>query len=152
MKNTHLLFILLVFFYTGVSGQGTLQFSNAQIVSNTAATVPSGKVWKVTSIYGNEAACVDAQNAENATWTYRKFFRTSFKVNGVEIVSAAIDYQSRYWCNSGSCTSCITNWPNDKLERTANPNILPMWLPAGTTLESGGPNTFISILEFNIIP
>jgi hypothetical protein len=27
-----------------------------------------------------------------------------------------------------------------------------MWLPAGTTLMSGGPNTVLSVLEFNIVP
>jgi hypothetical protein len=29
---------------------------------------------------------------------------------------------------------------------------LPMWLPAGATLRSGGPNTWLSVLEFNIVP
>jgi hypothetical protein len=27
-----------------------------------------------------------------------------------------------------------------------------MWLPAGTTVRTGGPNTLLSVLEFNILP
>lgn len=133
------------------AAQSNLQFSQALLVGNTAATVPAGKVWKVSAIYGSENACVDRGNPDNSYWTWRRMYVTSFFVNGVEVKSQEVDHQSRRWCEPG-CATCITNWPNDKFDRPASPNILPFWAPAGSTLQSGGPNTFLSVIEFNLIP
>jgi len=149
MKKLIFLFVFLT--SSALFAQSNLQFSEVIILSNTLEAVPAGKVWKVTAVYGSEDLCLNRNNPENATWTWRKLYVTNFYVNGVEIKSSEVDYQARRWCIDNSCGSCITNWPNDKLDRPANPNILPFWVPAGATIQSGGPNIFLSVLEFNVV-
>lgn len=151
MKSLLTLFAAVVVAICASHAQGNLQFSQVKIIGNSIETVPVGKVWKVTAVYGSENVCLNKNNAENTTWTWRRMAVTNFLVNGVSIISSEVDYESRNWCNSG-CTTCILNWPNDKRDRPANPNILPFWLPENATLVSGGPNIFLSLIEFNVIP
>lgn len=131
--------------------QNQLEFNQVKIIDNTQDVVPADKVWKVTSVYGFEDICINMQNPENSTYVWRKVYETAFEVNGVKITSSLTDYQPRRWCNS-NCNTCITNWPNDNFSIPADPNIIPMWLSAGTTVETLGPNTLLSVIEFNIIP
>jgi len=152
--NPSRILLLAVTLFTGLTAmsQGNLQFNQALILDNTLQTVPDGKVWKVTAIYGAQEVCVNRNNAENTTWTWRNLYITNFFVNGTEIRSQEIDFRSRLWCSSSTCASCILNWPNDKYDLPANPNIMPFWVPEGATVQSGGSNIFLSALEFNIIP
>lgn len=171
LSSAFLLFCLSAF------AQQSLEYNQALVIDNTTQTVPSGKVWKVNAIYGEESRyeeCVDiSQNSVhelnrircaytiNSTTTYYlkvPFYTISkMQVNGVDIISTingvgdiSMDrYQSNPAC-SGSHTSVSRTYSCANKE--PDPNILPMWLPAGTTVESGGPSTFISVIEFNVIP
>lgn len=177
MKNLFLL-LFSCFLFVGLSAQQTLEFNQALIIDDAVSTVPAGKVWKVNAIYGEESRyeqCVDiSQNStdelnrircaytiNSATTYYLKVpFYTISKmiVNGTDIISSINGFSDgtstivRY--SNSSCTASgssvsrqyfCTNKPTD-------PNLLPVWLPAGTTLASGGPNTFVSVVEFNVIP
>jgi hypothetical protein len=169
---------LLVLICFSLSAQQSLEFNQALIIDDNLATVPAGKVWKVNAIYGEESRyeqCVDiSQNStdelnrircaytiNSATTYYLKVpFYTISKmiVNGTDIISSingfsdgtsSIVRYSNSTCTSGASSVSrqyfCTNKPTD-------PNLLPVWLPAGTTLASGGPNTFVSVIEFNVIP
>ncbi|MCC6600136.1 MAG: hypothetical protein IT223_05630 [Crocinitomicaceae bacterium] len=179
MRNFLTIFSLLVFFLiltVRPAAQGTLQFSQALIVT-TSQTVPTGKVWKVTSLYGSEdiiGECVSLNTPplttsvanrlrcayKNNTWKWIvvDYSASLFKVNGTPIASQitglgdgiGLSNWTGTTCGDGSNTSRTANWSCANLD--SDPNIFPMWLPAGTTLESGGSKTFVSVLEFNIIP
>ena len=50
----------MIFFLTlifGVNAQSNLQFSQAKLLTKVPETVPAGKVWKVTSVFGQSVAC-----------------------------------------------------------------------------------------------
>lgn len=149
-----ILYYLMICFALGASvkAQGTLQFNQALIQGDVQTTVPAGKVWKVTAIYGKESICY------NLAPLYTSFdspaLMAGFYVNGVEI-SSFRKFLSTTAYYTGS--NCISSYPYSVSEFTSlnyesDPNILPIWLPAGTTVKTIGPNVFISVLEFNVIP
>jgi hypothetical protein len=154
MKTTvAILFVLLI---TGfATAQGSLQFSQAKVVSS-IQTVPAGKVWKVTSVYGQDYTCVFLYSG---SYQYHgKYLASGFKINGVNVFSYKTWIQQLYepgcttkingvdWNTIAQLTTVdLNNVPN-------NGNIFPVWLPAGTTLEGLGANTFLSVVEFNVIP
>ncbi|MCC6601198.1 MAG: hypothetical protein IT223_11080 [Crocinitomicaceae bacterium] len=173
-----LLCLSVAFFAVNMQSQNTLSFSRALVVS-ALDQVPSGKVWKITSVYGSEFRvnrCVDL--SVNSTdemagarcgWVASGYSMptnsskiatyeiTSFKVNGKTISSrvlaSGVNMQSMYNSTS-NCTGGQGNYGSTVYWTCASygsdPNILPMWLPAGTTLETGGSNTFLSVLEFTV--
>ncbi|MCC6600616.1 MAG: hypothetical protein IT223_08055, partial [Crocinitomicaceae bacterium] len=93
---------------------------------------------------------------------YIDFVGASFYVDGVEVIS------NRNWAsefsttdqifNNSTCTALytnitISNYVSWRLyEVQPDPNMLPLWLSAGTTLKTSTPNIFLSVLEFDIIP
>jgi len=146
-----------------LKAQGTLSYSQALIVGNTSQTVPAGKVWKVTSVYGFDISC-DPSVRSSCNWgsnnTVLHFASSYFLVNSRKVFSYNKLFGYAYnTCSTlpdpaaggtiySNCAGDATRqgWP----DLNPNPNIFPMWLPAGTTLQSGGPNTFVSVLEFAV--
>lgn len=144
--------------------QGNLQFSQALVVSSTEQTVPVGKVWKVTSVYGFEPnLCLTHASMNNCNYSGSNSVNMSvsgYVVNGVMVLSECT--MKRVWgstnCSGSNNTFTATEQycgnqiaAQGYAPKLANPNILPMWLPANTTLKSVGPSTFLSVLEFNVI-
>lgn len=130
-----------------------LKFSRAIIVGSGEQTVPNDAVWKVTSIYGEEINfCVPTDCWGSGTYFYGKGIVSGIYVNSILIPSSIRGFKSannvgfinNTCTGTNSTSSSYDNCPN----KTSDPNILPLWLPAGTTLKSGGPNTFVSVLEF----
>ncbi len=145
--------------------QGTLQFNQVKLVSSTLETVPTGKVWKVTAVYGQKFACWPMSCP--GSWPVNSVYstRSSYKVNGVEVTvfnsmnnpTAGIYYTSSDCTGSQSPNSPLTNclaagygeYINSVPDRQTT---LPLWLPAGTTLQSTDPAITLSLVEFNVIP
>jgi len=174
MKKSILSLVFISLFGLMSYAQGNLQFNQVKIVSNVLETVPTDKVWKVTSIYGHEFVlnhCVS--NETSFDWLgikcnawYRSgtrsarisYFATIFIVNGKQIVNEIsglpieVDAFSGSQNCTGTQTGSLTVLGVTCANRAANPNLMPLWLPAGTTLQTHGPNTFVSVIEFNIIP
>ncbi|MCC6601082.1 MAG: hypothetical protein IT223_10470 [Crocinitomicaceae bacterium] len=162
-----IVFVALLSFFAGSSAisQGTLQFNDVKIISNSVNTVPSGKIWKITSIYGFEAnKCVTGAALNSCNYGGNNSVNMSvsaFKINGFTVLSECTI--KRDWA-SNNCTGSNNSWANTEAycgaalgtlgyaTKEANPNILPIWIPAGATVESDGPNTFLSVIEFNVIP
>jgi hypothetical protein len=179
MKNLLCLLTFSCFLSLGLSAQQSLEYNQSLIVSGAQQTVPAGKVWKVTAIYGEEARfeeCVNITQSSthelnrircgyainSATQFYLKvpfYTITKMQVNGVDIVSSVNGFNDspitfpRY-TNDPTCSGSSFNTSRDYgcTNKPTDPNLLPVWLPAGTTLASGGSNTFVSVIEFNVIP
>jgi len=131
-------------------------------------------VWKVTALYGAEFRlnhCVNFHpNSTHEIGTKMRcifnndasgrfsYHISAFLVNEIAIVSSISGFPTnasfQIWgstnCGSDLWGSYNRDWSCVNSE--SDPNILPIWLPANTTLQSGGPNTFVSVIEFNIIP
>ena len=165
---------VLVLFFIGLlslgKAQGNLQFNQALLLDSALATVPANKVWKITAVSGSEYRlneCVDISANSNhvlksarcgfapITGTFIANYSVSaFIVNNKRIINSVEGFSptSTTVYLSGNCTNSWTSSTFSCANRATTPNILPMWLPAGTTLRSGGPNTVLSVLEFNIVP
>ncbi len=143
--------VLLSFLGLKVSAQGTLQFNQALVVTDQLQTVPAGKVWKVTAIYGKDEVCRSVAPLYN-TW-FSKALVAGFFLNGVEVLSFRKFLTQTMYNNSPTCTSSNSNGYNfSSLNFESDPNVLPIWIPAGSTVQTSGPNIFLSAIEFNIVP
>jgi hypothetical protein len=149
-----LIFCLTVlFFNTEIKAQTTtydLKFSRAIIVDANEVTVPANTVWKVTSIYGEENGTCIPVPCFSATLYYGKGIATRMYINNVHIPSTISGFKisSTLYSDVNCSVSVSGAYDLTCANKTADPNILPLWLPAGTTLKSGGPNTFVSVIEF----
>jgi len=159
MKTTVMsaLFVLLSTVY--LSAQGTLQFNQAKIIGSSLETVPAGKVWKVTSVYGTSSVCnlIGPCYTALSPNSYAFAQQSGLKVNGTSIVSKSIWTRLDFYTNN-TCTDNPRAFSNagtckaDAMDQASDPNLLPMWIPAGATVSSLGNGSFVSVIEFNIIP
>jgi hypothetical protein len=131
-----LYFILFILINQLAFAQGNLQFNQVKLVT-ALETVPVGKVWKVESVIYNIAE----GSTTYQTGNYGNC--TSSDYNSAAIVVAGTPTKvgqgtSPLGYSSGSYVHSYT--------------ILPIWLPAGTTLSGGICLNKISVIEFNITP
>lgn len=155
MKN--ILFTLLaamVFSHFALpsKAQATLEFNRALLLSSTEQTVPADRVWKIEAIYGEQVnACVPIDCATPNYFTIG--IVSAIYVNGTFIPSIirGITTGSPRYSNS-TCTTgywCCQDFTCGN--KTADPNILPMWLPEGTVVKTYGSTTFASVIEFVVM-
>ena len=155
---------VLLIAVVATKAQGSLQFSRALIVSSSLETVPAGKVWKITSLYGEDygsGSCV-----QFGTYYYDYILQAGYKING-NLVGVQYGTASNCQIRTGSCSGTLINggqpcnssgWVDRVNNAQGNTTIedmnasLPMWIPAGTTVQTLGSTSFLSVLEFNIIP
>ena len=143
--------LLLSFLGLSVSAQGTLQFNQALVVTDQLQTVPAGKVWKVTAIYGKDEVCRSVAPLYN-NW-FSQALVAGFFLNGVEVLSFRKFLTGTMYNNSPTCSSNNSGgYSFTSLNFESDPNVLPIWIPAGATVQTSGPNIFLSAIEFNIIP
>lgn len=180
MKKISSLFSFILFMSV-LTAQGGLQFNRVFTLTDQTQTVPANKVWKVTAVFGQETRvneCVDFSSTSthevgprarcgSAGLPAAVSARFNYSIRGIVLngINVAFSLSGFGQCPSSSLTltnsctgttygcnyfqnpadwSCV-NMPND-------PNLLPIWLAAGSTLRTLGPNTFASVIEFNIVP
>ena len=155
MKNIFLLasalFILSV---TTSLAQGNLVFREAKLISSSIQTVPSGRVWKITSLSGAvyNTLCVPRPDlVPNPTQWVKAAIASGFEVNGQLIYSTLRYPTSTQRFSDINCTIGLTNQDYSSYSQSTDPLILPMWLPAGTTLKTIGSGVFVSVLEFDVV-
>ena len=114
-------------------GQYNLQLNQVVLVSNTLQTVPAGKVWKVESYMQAGIAAPDM-----------------IEVGG----SCAYSDRHHPMIVNGQTYFLINGSPGHGSSGTflAVSNILPMWLPAGSTLRTACAKDVLSVIEFNLVP
>jgi hypothetical protein len=133
MKKS-ILFTFLIL-STLANAQGNLQFNQVKLVTS-LETVPSGKVWKIESVIYNIASTASGYQASNGSCN-----STSYESTSIEIASVPTKV------GQGTQAASYSN-----LQYTHSYTILPLWIPAGTTLSGGTCLNKISVIEFNIIP
>jgi hypothetical protein len=131
-----LYFILFILINQLAFAQGNLQFNQVKLVT-AQETVPVGKVWKVESVIYNIAE----GSTTYQTGNYGNC--TSSDYNSAAIVVAGTPTKV------GQGTSPLA-YSNGAYVHSYT--ILPIWLPAGTTLSGGICLNKISVIEFNITP
>lgn len=154
MKTAFFCFSLFVghFLFQGVHAQGSLQYNQAIIASDQLQTVPANKVWKITAIYGKDEVCRQVLPLYGANW-WSKTLVAGFRLNNVEILSFRKFLTQTMYNNSNTCSANGQGtYDFSPLNFESDPNILPIWVPAGATVQTVGPNVFLSVIEFNIIP
>jgi len=131
-----LYFILFILLNQLALAQGNLQFNQVKLVT-ALETVPAGKVWKIESVIYNIA--------EGST-TYQTGNYGNCNTN---------DYNSAAIIVAGTPTKVGQGTSPLAYSNGAyvhSYTILPIWLPAGTTLSGGICLNKISVIEFNITP
>jgi hypothetical protein len=171
MKKS-VMFSLLLAASFGAFAQN-LQFSQALVLSNSLLTVPTGKVWKVTAVIGEEfrpSECVNwcttsthelkrlrcADNTDASRVFGYAVASVEINGNGMPFRVAGFSDGTRSGTYYGTCdctgtaSTSTTTRPYSCANMATDPNVLPIWLPEGTTFRTGGPNTFASVIEFNV--
>jgi hypothetical protein len=135
--------VLLIFFIVliinltqpcGLKAQSSLQFNQAILVS-TSQTVPVGMVWKVESVIASNQLAPGLAYNVNAGATKS----IVILINGSNAYVKTWDEKNYV---NGGAYSAASGTVTD----------LPLWLPAGTTLEASTNTLYISVLEFKISP
>lgn len=144
MQNVLSICLLAGLFLTGsgVLAQGTLQFNQVKLVSATSETVPTGKVWKVENVAGSRV--LQYQISSTSTSDFNPADQ-AILING-----NAVTVTQAVATGAGSGTG-NTSW-RASYTYAASPTDFPLWLPAGTTLAASTNVTYISVIEFNIVP
>ena len=120
---------------TLASAQGNLQFNQVKLVTS-IETVPLGKVWKIESVIYNIAPTATGYQSGAGSCNSTSYESTAIEVAGIPTKVGQGTQPASY----------------SSLVYTHSYTILPLWIPAGTTLSGGTCLNKISVIEFNIIP
>jgi hypothetical protein len=118
---------ILLFYSISSFAQGNLEFNQVKLVGSTTETVPAGKIWKIESALSSSSLSISTGTTSTQNVT------TNIVINGTNVVVKS---------------SWGSSYASSALETTD----LPIWLPAGTTLQAGNNVFRISVIEFNIVP
>jgi hypothetical protein len=153
MKHTFLLAALI--FAVTAAAQSDLKFNSAKLVTNTVQTVPADKVWKITALSGAlyNTLCVGRPDLlPNPVQWVKAAVASGFEVNGSPVYSTLRYSTSTSRHGNNTCTNELGTTDYSSWSQNTDPLILPMWLPAGTTLRTLGAGIFVSVVEFDVIP
>jgi len=123
--------LLLVFGRFNLSGQGTLQFNKAMILTSDSGqkTVPANKVWKVESYsYLQNYYYYGYSNYGNVNWSGGTLNPCTGATSGTTNVNFFLQSQ----CNSTYANFVINGNRFNGTSSTA----FPLWLPSGVVLEA----------------
>ena len=115
--------------------QGNLQFNQVKLVS-ALETVPAGKVWKIESVIYNIPQTASGYQSTNGGCSYIYYESTAIEIAGIPTK-----------VGQGTQPAAYSN-----LAYTHSYTMLPVWIPAGTTLSGGTCLNKVSVIEFNIVP
>jgi len=133
MKYSFVVYSLLT--YVCIAAQGNLQFNQVKLVS-ALETVPAGKVWKIESVIYNIPQTASGYQSTNGGCSYAYYESTAIEIAGIPTK-----------VGQGTQPAAYSN-----LAYTHSYTMLPVWIPAGTTLSGGTCLNKISVIEFNIVP
>lgn len=132
-----LFFILFAVLVSTCLMAGNLEFNQIKLVT-AQETVPAGKVWKVVSVIYDVPANLPtlATSTSTSNCNYDKYQSYAVVVDGVPTKVGTGGQPNAY--SSASYFQSFT--------------MLPLWLPAGATLNGGPCNNKVSVIEFNVVP
>jgi hypothetical protein len=151
-------FVIFLFSCFNLIAQGNLQFNQVILVSDQPMTVPQGKVWKIENIIYDAVSYYQPSSGTGGACP---------PCNGSSTMWTSFTMQQ---CQVAGTTPIIVNGTKSGLGNTG----APLWLPSGSTLagdiktcsNSSGSysnscicpapsvtaKTYISVIEFNIVP
>jgi len=150
--KTWLLLVVLLGICLKTEAQ-TLQFSQVKLVT-TVETVPANKVWKIESVLSGEHRL---PTSGTGFPTLSRFI----KINGGDVCvqeyhTAGLGLGFNGCCGGGFWMNSTGQSPNSTQTHLVavqgQPSRLPIWLPAGSTLETSTRTLSISVIEFNVVP
>jgi len=123
---------------SSVMAQGSLEFNRIVLVDDTEQTVPVDKVWKVVGVAGQRTQQNINQNSlpSNFSPDPQQIFINQEVINVEQILAVGV----------GSGRSSVYSGA------IASPTTFPLWFPENTTLEAGTNVSYISVIEFNVVP
>ena len=125
-------FVILSF--THSFAQGNLQFNQVKLVGS-VETVPTGKVWKITSILPSARLTSTACSGSGGCGANSSTDQI-ITVNGTSVYMASSNSMGSYYAASASAMALSRD----------------IWLPDGATLAAGTGVYMVSVIEFNIVP
>lgn len=125
-----LLLSTLILLSTLASAQGNLQFNQVKLVTS-LETVPVGKVWKIESVIYNIALTATGYQAGTGSCHSSTYESTAIEIAGTPTK-----------VGQGTQPASYSN-----LAYTHSYTILPLWIPAGTTLSGGTCLNKISVIK-----
>ena len=135
MKKSILYFVFFIFFNTSSHAQSTLQFSQALLVNSSTATVPAGKVWKITGVFYS-SQLPDPYCTGSTSCGAIAAFNDVILIGGTSVTVRSV--------RSRGNTYQLTTYSWEQQ--------FQHWLPAGTSLAASTGVLAISVLEFTIGP
>lgn len=153
IKIFSLLLFSLTLFISSEAVAQTLEFNQVKLV-NSVETVPANKVWKVESVLSPEVRYPTSGSSfqsnskiilvnSNQVAIYEEF------LNGAGLGFNGCCGGGSYMSSLGSS---VNNTETHLIHVSREGTKLPIWLPAGATLEASTNVHEISVIEFNIIP
>lgn len=147
-----LMMIATVFSFSAAEAQ-SLEFNQVKLVSS-QETVPAGKVWKVESVLSPEVRYPTGGSSfqsnskiilvnSNQVAIYEEF------LNGAGLGFNGCCGGGSYMSSLGSS---VNNTETHLIHVSREGTRLPIWLPAGSTLQASTNVHEISVIEFNVIP
>lgn len=128
-------FTFFMLWFTPSFAQGNLQFNQVKLVT-ALETVPAGKVWKVESVIYNISQAASGYQSTSGGCSQAYYESTAIEIAGTPTK-----------VGQGTQAASYSN-----LAYTHSYSLLPIWIPAGTTLSGGVCLNKVSVIEFNIIP
>jgi hypothetical protein len=145
LRSAILINIIVVFclqFISFIVKSQNLQFSQVKLI-NTLETVPAGKVWKIEGFMYNQSIPLTpvVQGNGYAPQVYNQDEKIIIN-NLVHDVRSTRFIGIGWMGGSYSTGPALYNWEQK----------LPIWLPAGSTLDISTGVAYINVIEFTIIP
>lgn len=130
LASAIILCVLSGFFPKSASAQ-SLTFSRVLLVDVNQQTVPAGKVWKVESILGQRTVSTNT---------------TMHASHDILINGTVINFTNDLSVSRGTGLGVTVGASAESV------SMVPFWLPPGATLAASGNVSFISVIEFTVVP
>lgn len=133
-KTVYIVILLFMLCSVHSRAQSSLEFSKVLLVS-TSQTVPIDRVWKIESVISSSKLAPGLSYSSNGGST-----------NSIVILINGSSAYIKSWDEK--------NYANAGAYSAASGDVtdLPIWLPAGSSLEASTNTLYISVIEFKVVP
>jgi len=171
--------LVLPILMTGSATAATLEYNQTLLITNSVLPVPAGRTWKVVGMHGGGTTSICSNVLANNGVAQRTFLARGIEINGTphytsfnaadntyywqggncttnlqtnEECRLCCDGTGKMWCGSSGCTIIESDCHPAAASPVLSPLDFPVWLPAGTTLRTVAAGSFLSVLEFLVVP
>lgn len=150
------IFMMITGLFTGIISHNvaaqTLTFSQVILVGTSTSTVPAGMVWKVESYLGTGQLTGICIPTTTSGYWYKAGCLQGFAVNGNTFYFGSPCGSTSACYTNSVCSGSPGSCSGFSSSTLPGPPSYPFWLPAGSTINTLIPNTYFSIIEFEVVP